>query len=117
RLAQEEEPKTLYLRVDPIETPSDAKQFLELEPNDTLAQAVRIPREGVASGVLYHNEDVDWFQVDPFVGDMRVEVITQGDTKLRVQGIGENDRQDALHGEDGIYRLCSLQSRDEDGAL
>lgn len=117
RLAQEEEPKTLYLRVDPVETPSDAKQFLELEPNDSVVQAIRIPREGVVAGVLYHSEDVDWFQVDPFVGDMRVEVITQGDTKLRVQGIGENDRQDALYGEDGMYRICSLQSRDEDTAL
>lgn len=117
RLAQEEEQKTLYLRVDPIETPRDAKQFLELEPNDTLAQAVRIPREGVVAGVLYHGEDVDWFHVDPFVGDMRVEVITQGDTKLRVQGVGENDRQEALYGDDGIYRLCSLTSSDQDAEM
>lgn len=117
RLAQAQEPKTLYLRVDAIQTPSDPKQFLELEPNGIVAQAVRIPRAGVVAGVLYNLEDVDWFQVDPFVGDMRVEVVTQGDTKLRVQGIGADDRQDALYGGDGIYRLCSLVSDDEDGAM
>lgn len=116
-LAQAEDPKTLYLRVDPVQTPSDPKHFLELEPNDTLAQAIRISRAGSVAGILYNLEDVDWFQVDPFAGDMRVEVITQADTKLRVQSVGEDHRQEALYGEDGVYRLCSLARDDGVDAL
>lgn len=107
-IAAGETRKTFYLRVDPISTPDSPKEFLELEPNDTHPQAVRIPRPGSVAGVLHSLTDVDWFQVHMPTGDMRAEVLTQGDTKLKVQGVSNLGRQDALLGEDGVYRLCSL---------
>src|SRR5699024_7808916 len=70
-LEQREGEKTLFLRVDPVAKSEDPQEFLELEPNDLPADAVRIPRPGSVAGTLHSLEDVDWFAVEPTAGDVR----------------------------------------------
>lgn len=113
-LEHREDEKTLFLRVDPVEKSEDPQEFLELEPNDLPADAVRIPRPGSIAGELHNGEDVDWFAVEPTAGEVRVEALTQQGTALRVQAIDAEDKVDALRGDDGVYRLCALPQSTED---
>lgn len=109
-VSQSQGSKTLFLRIDEIHTPESLNEFLELEPNDTQEAATAIARSGSVAGTLYHPEDVDWFVVDPSAGDVQVEILTQHNTKLRVQGLAQEQKIDALRGDDGIYRICGLNA-------
>lgn len=107
-LSQTDAQKTLYLRIDPVESPDGLTEFLELEPNDIQEQAIAIPRPGSVAGTLYQKEDVDWFRLESSAGEVQVDALTQKDTRLRLQHVHEDQKTDALLGDDGVYRLCSV---------
>lgn len=114
-LAQPDAPRTLFMRVDPVASPDSLTEFLELEPNDTQDHAILIPRPGSVAGTLYHDEDVDWFRLDPTLGEVRIDALTQKDTRLRLQHVNGEEKADALLGDDGVYRLCSVGGAQDSG--
>lgn len=106
------EPKTVVLRIEAIAPPTNAEQVLELEPNDTETTAVPIYRPSVVAGALFHAQDIDRFRLIEDVDDLQIEVVAQEQTRLRVTSSSVHGTQDAVHGLDGVYRICALQ-RDE----
>lgn len=112
-VSQTDASKTLFLRIDEVSAPESLNEYLELEPNETQEQAIAIPRPGTVAGTLYHRDDVDWFSIEPTAGDVQVEILAQQQTKLRIQSVYGEERNEALRGDDGIYRLCSVGEVDD----
>lgn len=101
-------PKTVMLRIEAVLQPDSAQSILELEPNDAELNAVPVSGQGVVAGSLYHLQDIDRFRVAEFAGDLGLELMTQPNTKLHVLSSTPSGTQEAVLGEDGVYRICSL---------
>lgn len=109
-------PTTVQLRIDAVEQPTDPSTMVELEPNDSIENAVPVARHGVIAGTLYNAGDVDRFHILPQVGPVRVEVLTTGATQLHVASSEQGNVVEGTRGDDGIYRICRLMPDDVRGA-